>query len=156
MEQFINFKMVAEEDIPKIPLYMDQVTGYLDEVFTDLKRQTDEKILTKTMINNYVKAGLLESPEKKKYNQDQIKTLMMIYMLKSTVQINEIDAILKYYGDNSGLYHEFVAMESALRSQLSIDASEDRLTEILKLLLSANMQKKYAELLLDELTNIAE
>ena len=53
----LNHKTVTEDQIPSISLYMDQVTGYLDEIFNDYKRNDEEKILTKTMINNYVKAG---------------------------------------------------------------------------------------------------
>ena len=54
------------DDIPNIDLYMDQVTTYLNDKFANTKRHEDDKLMTKTMINNYVKSRLLPSPEKKK------------------------------------------------------------------------------------------
>ena len=53
------------EDIPNIDLYMDQVTTYLNNKFDSSKRYEDDKLLTKTMINNYAKSRLLPAPEKK-------------------------------------------------------------------------------------------
>lgn len=155
-EKFLKFKMVDGESIPKIPLYMDQVTGYLDEVFNDLKRNEDEKILTKTMINNYVKAQIVDNPEKKKYNDEQIRMLMMIYMLKNTVQIQEIDTLLKQEKDTKSLFDKVIAFDKEARATLkdSLDNNEhEKLDLILMLLLSSNIQKKYAELLLDQLND---
>lgn len=151
MKALKTFKMVDGKEIPSIPLYMDQVTGYLDEIFSPLKRDAEEKILTKTMINNYVKAGIVSSPDKKKYSVDQIKTLMMIYMLKNTLQMNEIERVLKQEIDISKMYDQFVLLDQEVRSDLEMDTSEDPQSKIIKLLLSANLQKKYAEKLLDEL-----
>lgn len=42
-------------DIPNIDLYMDQVTTFMDEHLAGTKRRDEDKILTKTMINNYSK-----------------------------------------------------------------------------------------------------
>lgn len=152
IDKMLNFNLMDDQEIPKISLYMDQVTGFLDEVFYDLKRNDEEKILTKTMINNYVKAGLLKSPDKKKYSKTQIKALMMIYMLKNTIQIQEIDELLKHETNISSLYEEFKIMDDQVRQDIKNKASEEnKINEIIKLLLSANAQKKYAEMLLDEL-----
>lgn len=154
IDKFLDFKMIDGETIPKIPLYMDQVTGYLDEIFDDLKRNSEEKILTKTMINNYVKAQIIKNPEKKKYKAHQIKTLMMIYMLKNTVQIQEIDTLLKQEEDMENLFEKVVRFDREARASLkeSLENNEhETLDLILMLLLSSNIQKKYAELLLDQL-----
>lgn len=146
----LKFKLPKEDEIPTIPLYMDQVTGYLEDVFKDQKRHNDEKILTKTMINNYVKAGLIKSPEKKKYNQSQIKELMMIYMLKGVLQIQEIEKILKIEEDSSNLYELIEKTDADLRMNFDIPTGND-LEKIIQLLLSSHLQKKYAELLIDQL-----
>ena len=56
-------------EIPNIALYMDQVTTFMDEHLSDCKRREDDKILTKTMINNYTKNNLLPPPVKKEIFQ---------------------------------------------------------------------------------------
>ena len=49
-------------DVPNINLYMDQVTTFMYEHLHDTKRTTDDKVLTKTLINNYAKINQLPSP----------------------------------------------------------------------------------------------
>jgi len=151
MEKLFDYKLTEKKDIPSIPLYMDQVTGYLDEIFNDIKRQEDEKTLTKTMINNYVKAGLIDSPIKKKYSQDQIMELMMIYLLKNTIQIQEIDKVLKACEDKTDMYESFKNLYDLESHALKDLDDENKMDLILKLLISSSVQKKYAELLIDSL-----
>ena len=74
---------VKPEDVPNIDLYMDQVTTFMDEHLSDVKRYEDDKILTKTMINNYTKNDLLPPPVKKKYSKEHIYVLTFIYYLKN-------------------------------------------------------------------------
>ena len=63
---------VRPDDIPNIDLYMDQVTTFMEKELASSKRHEDDKILTKTMINNYAKNNLLPPPVKKKYYQVQL------------------------------------------------------------------------------------
>ena len=58
---------VRPKNIPNIGLYMDQVTTFMEEQFRSTRRHEEDKILTKTMINNYAKNHLLPPPVKKKY-----------------------------------------------------------------------------------------
>ena len=60
---------ISPEDIPNIDLYMDQVTTFMDEHLEAYKRMDNDKILTKTMINNYTKNNFLPPPVKKKYSK---------------------------------------------------------------------------------------
>ncbi len=85
---------VKPEDIPDIALYMDQVTTFMDGQLADSKRSEDDKILTKTMINNYTKNNLLPPPLKKKYSKEHIYLLIYIYYLKNLLCINDIQDIL--------------------------------------------------------------
>ena len=99
---------VKPEDIPNIPLYMDQVTTFMDSQLASSKRHEDDKILTKTMINNYAKNNLLPPPEKKKYSREHVLTLIFIYYLKNILSISDIQNILnpitdKYFGSESDL-----------------------------------------------------
>ena len=61
---------IHPEEIPNIDLYMDQVTTFMETQLRSTKRYEQDKILTKTMINNYAKNHLLPPPVKKKYSKD--------------------------------------------------------------------------------------
>ena len=71
------------DEIPQIDLYMDQVTTFMEKHLGELKRYPEDKVLTKTMINNYAKNNLLPSPVRKKYTQEHILLLVFIYYFKN-------------------------------------------------------------------------
>lgn len=81
-------------DIPDMNLYMEQVTTLIDDKLGHLKRAEEDKILTKTMINNYTKSGILMPPKNKKYSKQHIILLVLIYNLKQILSINDIHALL--------------------------------------------------------------
>lgn len=85
---------IKPEEIPSIDLYMDQVTTFMEEHLSNTKRHNDDKILTKTMINNYAKNDLLPPPEKKKYTNEHIMLLIFIYYFKNILSINDIDKLM--------------------------------------------------------------
>ncbi|MCY6353653.1 DUF1836 domain-containing protein [Clostridium sp. ZS2-4] len=82
-------------DIPSLDLYMDQVITLFENKLNHLKRNEEDKILTKTMINNYTKAKILMPPNKKKYTREHIILLILIYYLKQNLSINDIGYLLK-------------------------------------------------------------
>ncbi len=84
------------EDIPDIELYMDQVTTFMDNKLSGYKRNEEDKVLTKAMINNYAKAGLLIPPRNKKYSRDNMILLLLIYHLKQMLSINDIGQLFSH------------------------------------------------------------
>ena len=70
---------IKSTDIPNIDLYMDQVTSCMEKELKSTKRNDDDKVLTKTMINNYAKNDLLPAPIKKKYSKEHLLLLTFIY-----------------------------------------------------------------------------
>ena len=86
---------IKPEDLPNIDLYMDQVTTFMDSQLEASKRYPEDKILTKTMINNYAKNNLIPPPEKKKYTKEHILCLIFIYYFKNILSITDIQALLK-------------------------------------------------------------
>ena len=72
LDKIKNIDYIKPEDIPNIELYMDQVTTFMDEHLESTKRYDSDKILTKTMINNYAKNDLLPPPVKKKYSKEHM------------------------------------------------------------------------------------
>lgn len=95
MNQWIQLNYILPEDIPSIELYMDQITTFMDEHLSGNKRFEDDKILTKTMINNYSKNNLLPPSNKKKYSKDHIILLIYIYYLKNFLSISDIQKLLQ-------------------------------------------------------------
>ena len=85
---------VKPESIPNIDLYMDQVTTFMNEQLRSTKRYEDDKILTKTMINNYAKNNLLPPPVKKKYSREHVLVMIFIYYFKNILSIKDIEAML--------------------------------------------------------------
>lgn len=86
---------ISLQDMPNIDLYMDQLTTFMDERLEHTTRYPGkDKILTKTMINNYAKNNLLPPPVKKKYTRDHLILLIFIYYLKSILSINDIQTML--------------------------------------------------------------
>lgn len=72
LQRLAKLNYIKPGDVPNIDLYMDQVTTFMDEHLSDVKRYEDDKILTKTMINNYTKNDLLPPPVKKKYSKEPV------------------------------------------------------------------------------------
>ena len=85
---------IKPEDIPSIPLYMEQVTTFMESELKSSRRYEDDKILTKTMINNYTKNDLIPPPDKKKYSKEHVLLLIFIYYFKNILSISDIQTLL--------------------------------------------------------------
>ena len=96
IDSFSEIDYIRTGDIPAIDLYMDQVTTFMDSKLKNTTRKPDEdKILTKTMINNYAKSNLLPPPEKKKYSKEHLLILIFIYHFKNILTMKDIETFLK-------------------------------------------------------------
>ena len=94
LESLSRIDYIHAEEIPNIDLYMDQVTTLMDSGLSSSKRYEEDKILTKTMINNYAKNNLLPPPDKKKYSREHILILTFIYYFKNILAIKDIETLL--------------------------------------------------------------
>ena len=122
------------DEIPQIDLYMDQVTTFMEKHLGELKRYPEDKVLTKTMINNYAKNNLLPSPVKKKYTQEHILLLVFIYYFKNLLSFTDIETVLSYVtehhfdtDDESSLaeiYTKVFSMEHGQMDRLREDVKE--------------------------------
>ena len=119
LEHISGMDYIKPEDLPNIDLYMDQVTTFMEDQLASTKRHDDDKILTKTMINNYAKNNLLPSPEKKRYSKDHLLMLMSITDIQKL--LGPITA--KYFKGEPGkdmtyVYNEVFGMENRKIDQL--------------------------------------
>jgi len=99
-------------ELPEIDLYLDQVVNYLEKYLSQYSTNKEDKIITKTMINNYVKQGIMPAPEKKKYGKSHIAYLMVICVLKQVYSINDIGKLISLtiqYFEISKAYNRFCA-----------------------------------------------
>ncbi|MDD6490785.1 MAG: DUF1836 domain-containing protein [Firmicutes bacterium] len=132
IESLNRIHHIKLEDIPNIDLYMDQVTTFMESRLRNSTRNPGEdKILTKTMINNYAKNDLLPPPVKKKYSKEHLILLIFIYYYKGILSINDIQILLKpltekYFQTNGDLnlgtiYEEVFSLEKAEVEDLKED-----------------------------------
>lgn len=171
-----NFEeKIRLDDIPEIDLYMDQVIQLFESKLYDMKRNKEDKILTKTMINNYAKAKLLMNINNKKYSKDHLILMSLIYELKGALSINDIkllldDIVNKYDNgedyDLRKLYNDYLNIcgeeSKFIKERLSerlnnvfkdkedeILTYEERFLLITTISSMSNMYRKMAEALID-------
>lgn len=82
-------------ELPHLPLYKDQVIKYIEDVLQIINFETNEKLLTPTMVNNYVKQKVVAPPEDKKYNEKHIAYLIVVCVLKKVFSLTEICKLIR-------------------------------------------------------------
>ena len=122
---------VKPDQIPNINLYMDQVTTFMDEHLENSKRYSKDKVLTKTMINNYAKNDLLPPPIRKKYTREHMLLLIFIYYFKNMLSFNDIGSLFspiteQHFMDSSELslqdiYEQIFSLEKEQMKRLKED-----------------------------------
>ena len=124
LESLDRIDYIKPKEIPNIDLYMDQVTTFMEEHLSSSKRYPEDKILTKTMINNYAKNRLLPSHDKKKYSKEHMLLLIYIYYYKSILSIGDIQSLLEplteRYFHNDGNFN----MQSIYEEVFSLERQE--------------------------------
>ncbi len=153
----LDFHIPRWSELPNIDLYLDQVVTLLEDYLKNLvplKDKKKDKVITKTMINNYVKNGVLKPPVNKKYNRNHIARLIVICILKQVYSINDINLLIKLALETSGIevsYNKFCIV-----IEKSIDATfnktdfiyDEEMTEeryILKNVVQSFANKLYVE-----------
>ncbi len=174
-----SYDIVPIETIPNIDLYMDQVTTFIESALSGCKRNKNDKILTKTMINNYAKAKIFPPPLKKKYTKNHIMLLIMIYHLKSILSISDISRLLKPVTEEltknvqspllEMIYSDFVELQNQNQKNIAMvlennyientiaspqyhnyeNETIQNIIVVLQLVIQSNTEKRIAEKILD-------
>ncbi|KOS23780.1 cytoplasmic protein [Bacillus anthracis] len=169
-------KNITLEDIPNVDLYVDQVVQLFENTYADTTRTDDEKVLTKTMINNYAKGKLFIPIKNKKYSKEHMILISLIYQLKGALSINDIKSSLEHINESllsddsfelNMLYKDFLTItennvesfKQDINNRVSevseISSLEDSKLEKFLLLNSlvnmSNMYRRLAEKLVDDL-----
>lgn len=135
MASFDRIELIRSEEIPGIDLYVDQVTTFMERKLKNTTRDpAHDKILTKTMINNYAKNNLLPPPIKKKYSKEHVLLLIFIYYYKNVLSITDIQTLLKpiteqYFGKSDEpnlqmIYDEVFKLQDEQVERLKADVME--------------------------------
>ncbi|HML37690.1 MAG TPA: DUF1836 domain-containing protein [Bacillota bacterium] len=146
IEEYISKGKIQTDDFPDMEIYMDQAETFLNRELDIYKKGQKDKVITKTMIGNYVKHDMLPRPVNKRYSKDHLILLALIFYLKGTFQMEEIEKILRPLIDNynskfddkidlAALYDGILEVQAAEQENLSksvermIEESKYRLRE---------------------------
>lgn len=130
LDSLDRIEHIKPEDIPNIDLYMDQVTTFMDRrLRSTARRPGDDRVLTKTMINNYTKNDLLPPPVKKKYSKEHVLLLIFIYYYKNILSINDIQTLLHPITEQFFQNGKEFNLESVYREVFSLEKKQ---VEIMK------------------------
>ncbi len=120
-----RIRHIKPEDIPGIDLYMDQVTTFMDNgLRASVRYPQEDKVLTKTMINNYAKNDLLPPPVKKKYSKEHVLLLIFIYYYKGILSIGDIQKLLNPITERFFQNGEEFNLESIYREAFSMEEAQ--------------------------------
>lgn len=158
--QIEDSQAVEWDRLPEIYLYMDQVLTYMKKQLRLYERDGDATLLTSSMINNYVKDGVLPRPARKKYSREHLAILTVICMLKNVLSIQDISSLLKILlvdASPSEMYNRFCGAQAAalkevcgrIRGSRQDEADLTRLA--IELSVEANARRTAAERILSEL-----
>lgn len=119
-KKIINFHIPRWQELPTLDIYLDQLVTYLESYLNPYIGSSENPVITKTMINNYVKQQVIPAPVKKKYRKDHIACLFVICVLKQVYSINNISNLMNFAGETTKLvlaYNQFCSeVENAVMS----------------------------------------
>lgn len=156
-EEIKNFHLPRWDEIPNIDLYIDQVVTLLENYLSNYIKsdnEKDDKIVTKTMINNYVKHGVINPPVNKKYNREHLAYLFVIFILKQIYSMEEIKKLITLALKTSSIdqaYNRFCSeLEKAINMTFTGKSyiNNDRLSQeqyILRNVVQAFANKLYVQ-----------
>lgn len=102
-ESLLSFHLPRWEELPELDLYMDQVITLVDQYLSPIIHPTKHTLLTPSMVNNYVKNGMIPAPKKKRYTRKHVAFLIAITLLKQVLTIFEVKQGILFQGKMIGI-----------------------------------------------------
>lgn len=152
-----SFHLPRFKDLPDVPLYKEQVITYLENVMAPITIHTDEKLLTPTMLNNYVKQKIVSPPKDKKYTQKHLAYLIVVCCLKQLFSLNEVCDLIRVQIKHADVEHcyncfcnevekaFYTAFHSRDFSYLNLEAPMTPESELLRSVVIAFAHKLYTQ-----------
>ena len=94
LDSLAQFDLPDWDSLPQLDLYMDQVILLLKRYLYPLDSGGDERSITASIINNYVRMKVIPPPVKKKYSRVHLAYLVIICTLKQSLSISCIQRML--------------------------------------------------------------
>lgn len=117
--EILRFRCPRYADFPQVELYMDQVLTVLEQALLPFAPAGKEKLITSTMINNYVKQGLVDPPQKKRYNRNHLAYLLVVCVLKQVLPIADICTLIRMQINSSPIEEAYDYFCDILEAALS-------------------------------------
>lgn len=133
LTQLENFSLPSWNDLPDLDLYMDQVVTYLEREMQLLSVEKRERMITSSMVNNYVKGNLIPNPIQKKYSREHISYILEICSAKQILSISDISSLFdiqKRYRENPEDMYEALRDVQARMTKMISKETMDRLDRI--------------------------
>lgn len=128
IEEYVSKSKIRENDFPDMEIYMDQAETFLNRELDVYKKSEKDKVITKTMIGNYVKHNMLPRPVNKKYTKDHMILLTLIYYLKGTFQMEEIERIVKPLIENyNSEFDDKIDLSALYKGILAVQGKDQEL-----------------------------
>lgn len=165
MSEKINSKLTGDaelefpnfNELPEIELYMDQVISYTEKLIQPFSCSPEEKLITSSIVNNYVKKGVINRPVNKKYSKEHLAPLIGLCILKQSFNLSTMSEFTKEYMPPNRIeeaYDAFVTYQKEVLQQVEKDMTDENKERLaLKLMLLANTYKLAAERIISELTD---
>ncbi len=117
LEHLEGSRLPEWEELPDFGLYMDQLVTYVARTFPGISGRLD---LTPSMINNYVKAGLIHKPAGKKYSRESLAQLLMITLMKVTTPLDVMNKLLHPENgiDTKEMYSSFIVTRRRIKEEI--------------------------------------
>lgn len=180
IEEFVAKGNIPSDHYPDMEIYMDQVANFMNKELKVYKKNDKDKVITKTMIGNYVKHNMLPRPVNKKYSKDHLILLTLIYYLKGIFQMDEIEKLMKPLIDNynsefddkinlTSIYEGILAVQEIQRDTMAqktretmenikynlkeAELSDDDMLELFMLIVNLSMKAEAEKYLAQHLLN---
>lgn len=125
IEKIGNFKLPNYELLPSIPLYMEQVTKYINMSLAPLVNDDNSSLITGYMVNNYVKAKIINPPKDKQYDDEHIAYLIFITLLKNSASLKDIATFIEldkeFIKDRKDLYNFYKKLQEQILQETQSD-----------------------------------
>ncbi len=157
-KEMSDYDPVLWNHLPQIYLYMDQVITYMESNLKPFESEDGSKLLTSSMINNYVKDNVLPRPEQKKYSPEHLAILTVICMLKPVLSIQNISYLVneqRHY--NKGrLYNMFCKTQASALKEVCErvkNVSPRRENEMMRLAIELTMEANARRIAAEKIVN---
>ena len=160
-ETLLSYSLPEWDAFPTLPLYMDQVIFLLNQYLSPLPQEEAERQVTPAMINNYVKLKIIPAPVKKRYGRVHLSYLIMVCVMKQTLNTGEIRRLLPAAPEEAqakAVYAEFVGayreMKEYFRRQVRAAAQPvlaEEAAPVSRLIFQASAAANLSKLLTEQL-----